>query len=384
MFQYTTAIDKVRNLTARKKVVQGGKDAGKTWAILPNLINDAIEEPLDEVSIVSDTMPSLRRGAIRDFLKIMKDTGRYRPQCWNKSSFTYTFPNGSWIEFFSADSEDKVRGPRRKKLYINEANRLDFETYHQLAGRTSGDIYIDFNPTSEFWAHTEVLKEPDAEHLILTYKDNEAVSQHVIDDFAIAETKAADGSKYWQNYIRVYRDGQIGQLQGSVFERWDVVEDVPEKAKLLGYGLDFGWEAPAAVVAVYQMDNRYYFDEVIYESKLSNQAIARMLLDIDIGGDMVIADYAEPKSIEEIRREGINIHGCDSKTDIRPYAIRRLNNDEFFATKQSENIISELRGYIWDRDSKGVATGKPKKGNDHAMDALIYFVGTVDKFDGSY
>ena len=151
-FIYTTAIDKLREVDSRGKrirVVPGGTSAGKTYGIIPILIDLAASKSGEEISIVSESVPHLRRGAIKDFLKIMVDTGRYIDSHWNRTLLTYTFSTGSYIEFFSADQPDRVRGPRRTQLYINEANNIAFDTFDQLLIRTSGSVWIDFKQELE-------------------------------------------------------------------------------------------------------------------------------------------------------------------------------------------------------------------------------------------
>ena len=177
-FVCTTAIERLLMMRKRVRIVQGGTSAGKTYGILPILIDTAIRNNGIEISVVSETLPHLRKGAMRDFLKIMEQLNRFRPDCWNKSNNVYKFPNGAFIEFFSADSQDKVRGPRRDVLYINECNNIDFETYSQLAIRTRSTIWLDYNPTHEFWANTELTDE-DTERIILTYRDNESLSDTI-------------------------------------------------------------------------------------------------------------------------------------------------------------------------------------------------------------
>ena len=179
-FVVTTAIKKMLRLKKRKRIIQGGTSAGKTFGVLPILIDKAIREPLLEISVVSESIPHLRRGALKDFLKIMMMTNRYRDIQFNKSTLKYTFSNGSYIEFFSVDQPDKLRGARRNILYINECNNVPFEAYNQLAIRTSGDVWLDYNPTNEFWVHREVLKDDDSELIILTYKDNEALPESIV------------------------------------------------------------------------------------------------------------------------------------------------------------------------------------------------------------
>jgi phage terminase large subunit len=164
-FIKTTAIKKIELLKKRKKVIQGGTSAGKTFGIIPLLIDYAIKNPMTEISIVAESYPHLRRGAMKDFLKIMVMTNRFTPDRWNKTGSRYRFHNKSYIEFFSVDQEQKVRGARRNVLYVNEANNIDFETYNQLAIRTDGDIYLDYNPTAEFWAHTEIADQDDSDFI---------------------------------------------------------------------------------------------------------------------------------------------------------------------------------------------------------------------------
>ena len=176
MFKKTTAIQKIQKLSKRIRIVQGGTSASKTFGIIALLIDHSIKNPNTETSIISESIPHLRRGAIRDFKKIMELTKRWNPQSFNRSLLTYRFANGSSIEFFSADAEGKLRGARRDICYINEANNISFESYFQLAVRTRGHIYLDFNPTSKFWVHEELKQDDQAEWLILTYKDNEEMT----------------------------------------------------------------------------------------------------------------------------------------------------------------------------------------------------------------
>lgn len=225
-FIYTTAIKKLRKLKKRIRIIPGGTSAGKTFGIIPILIDYAIKNPYSEISIVSESVPHLRKGALKDFLKIMRSTGRYIDSNYNRTLLTYSFSNGSYIEFFSADQQDKVRGPRRNILYINECNNIDFETYHQLAIRTSDIIWLDFNPSDSFWAYDELEDDKDAEWLVLTYKDNEALHPNIVSEIEKALEKGfydPNGnlddeknikSKFWANWWKVYGLGQKGSIEG--------------------------------------------------------------------------------------------------------------------------------------------------------------------------
>ena len=359
-------------MQSRKRVVQGGTSAGKTFGILPILIDKAAKTPRLEISVVSETVPHLRRGAIKDFLKIMDWTGRYIESNWNRSLLTYRFVNGSYIEFFSAEQESKLRGARRNILYINEANNIDFESYHQLAIRTSGDIWLDFNPTNEFWAHTEVLNEPDSELLVLTYKDNEALPQTIIDDIEVARDKAATSS-YWANWWKVYGLGEVGSLQGVVYDNWQQCDSIPDDAKLVAYGMDFGFtNDPTTLIGVWKSGGKLWIKELLYRTNLTNNDIGNYLKSISFARTELIADSAEPKSIEELRLQGYNVFAANKGPDSIKIGIDILKRHELMITKDSTNLIKELRGYTWDKDNEGKLTGKPIDKFNHGLDALRY------------
>ena len=379
MFVYTTAIKKMRLLDKRIKIVQGGTSAGKTYGILPILIDRATKEKV-EISVVSESIPHLRRGAIRDFLKIMDETNRFIDVNYNKSFLKYTFANGSHIEFFSADQPDRLRGARRDILYINEANNIDFESYQQLAIRTAKEVWVDYNPTHEFWAHTELMNDPDADFIILTYKDNEALSETIVKEIEKAKEKGKT-SAYWQNWWLVYGEGQIGSLEGVIFSNWKQINTIPEDARLVGLGLDFGYtNDPTAIIEVYIWNNKRILNEVCYRTQMVNGDIARMLPK----NIVTYADSAEPKSIEEIKRTGVYIKGVTKGKDSINFGIQIMQDQEYLVTAQSTNLIKELRYYSWDKDKNGKQLNKPIDNFNHAIDAVRYHemeaIGLVTDF----
>jgi phage terminase large subunit len=360
-------------MTARKKVIQGGTSAGKTLAILAVLIDIAAKNKT-EISVVSESIPHLRRGAIKDFAKVMQWTGRWVADRWNKTLLTYHFANGSIIEFFSADSEARLRGARRQVVYINEANNIDFESYYQLAIRTSEAIYIDFNPTHEFWAHTEVLPEQDAELIILTYNDNEALPDTIKRDIELNRSKA-ETSAYWANWWKVYGLGQVGTLQGAIYEDFEVVEGIDvSRAKFVALGLDWGFSNdPTALVAIYRQGDCLLIQELLYSTGLTNQDIADKLRTLGITRAWeIVADSAEPKSIEEIYRLGFNIKPAEKGPDSVRNGIDILKRFKLQVTKDSTNLIKELRSYTWATDKEGKNTGVPIDSFNHACDAMRY------------
>jgi len=227
MFQRTTAINKILALKKRIKIVQGGTSAGKTFGIIPILIDKATKTKGLEISVVAESIPHLRRGALRDFLKVMKWTNRFIDERFNKSLLKYEFSNGSFIEFFSCDDASKLRGGRRDILYINECNSVPFESYNELSIRTKREVFLDYNPTAEFWVQTELEDQEDAEKIILTYKDNEALDNGIISQIEKNIKKAAT-SNYWKNWVDVYVNGVMGKLDGIVFGNWKQISIIAD------------------------------------------------------------------------------------------------------------------------------------------------------------
>lgn len=379
-FKLTTSIKKLRKLRKRTKVVPGGTSAGKTYGILPLLIDEAIKIPYSEISVVSESIPHLRKGALKDFLKIMRVTGRYVEENYNKTQLIYTFANGSYIEFFSADQEDKVRGPRRTTLYINECNNLSFDTYHQLAIRTSRSIWLDFNPSNEFWVYSEVKEDDDTEWLTLTYKDNEALADSIVKEIEKAKYKAfidPEGNlfdennvknAFWANWWKVYGMGLLGSLEGVIFSNWTTIEEIPETAKLLGLGLDWGWNHVNAATALYEWGDKYILHEVLYKAGMDNKSISESLP----YGETIFADSAEPKSIAELKGLGHNIKPIKKGPDSVNFGIQLMQQQEFLITSASTNLIKEFRQYCWDEDKYGNKLNKPVKVLDDGVDSARY------------
>ena len=364
----TTAIDKIEALQKRIKIIQGGTSAGKTYSVLAVLITKAASYSRTEISIVAESIPHLRRGALKDFLKIMKENNRYFDERFNKSLLRYEFSNGSVMEFFSADDSSKLRGARRDILYINECNNVTFESYNELSIRTKKEVYLDFNPANEFWVHKELKHEPDSDFLILTYKDNEALDNSIVQQIEKNRLKA-ETSAYWANWWRVYGLGEIGMLEGVIFSNWKTIDNLPKDAKLIGIGLDFGYtNDPTAIIEIYNYNGTRILNELKYQTRMLNSDIAKELPK----HVPVYADSSEPKSIEEIKRYGITIKGVTKGKDSINYGIDVMQRQEYLVTSNSVNLIKELRAYCWDTDKAGTRLNKPIDTNNHAIDALRY------------
>ena len=373
MLQRTTAQAKISKLNKRVRVVRGGTSASKTFTIVPFLIDYAVKNPLAEISIVAETIPHLKRGALRDFLKIMDMIGMYGPENFNKSSLVYTFSNGAYIEFFSADAESKLRGARRDVLFVNECNNITWEAYYQLAIRTRRFIYLDYNPVSEFWVDTELINDSDTDFVVLTYKDNEALDLSIIKEIEKAKEKALT-STYWANWWSVYGLGNIGSLQGTVFENWVQCDAIPRDAEFIAYGMDFGFtNDPSTLIAVYRYNGELYLNELIYQTKLTNSDLIARLKELNVTSQqMIVADSAEPKSIEDLRRAQFRIEGAKKGLDSIRNSIDTLQAFKLNVTKSSINLVKELRNYKWVTDNDGKHTSQPIDSYNHAIDAIRY------------
>jgi len=369
MFIRTTVINKIKALTKFVKGIQGGTSAGKTFGVLPILIDIAAKNPLTEISIVAESIPHLKRGAMKDFKKIMLETNRFVFTRWNATDFKYTFQNGSKIEFFSADNDSKLRGARRDYLYMNEANNMTFHAYTELASRTKLGVYMDWNPVNEFWFHTDLMNDNDVDFIIVNYLDNEACPESALNFINKAKEKALT-SAYWENWYKVYGLGQIGSLDGVIFNNWKTIDTIPEDARLLGYGLDFGYSNdPTAIIEVYKWNDKRILNEICYQKGLSNAEISRFIKTRMI----CYCDSAEPKSIRELNENGVNAHPVSKGADSINYGIQIIQQHEYLVTSKSLNLISELRKYAWDTDKKtGAKLNKPIDNFNHICDALRY------------
>lgn len=392
-FVVTTAAKKLSKLKKKIKVVPGGTSAGKTYNILPILFSKACITPNLSISVVSETMPHLRKGAMRDFLNILEQTDRFDTKSWHKTNSTYTLPNGSYIEFFSLENEGRARGPRRNILYVNEANLISFKLFHQMLIRTNKEVWLDFNPSAEFWAHEEFLHHPEAEWLTLTYLDNEALSESIVREIEYNKIKAYNNPKltipqlfeehniknhYWHNWWMVYGLGMTGQVQESIYQNWSQIDAIPLEAVYVGTGLDFGFSNdPTAIVDMYRYNGKKIFDEVAVGTGMGiEETIAYLNKDFK---RRVIADRSAPLLIEEIKRKGVNIKAYDA-TDGKgsiSYGITVMQEENFLVTKRSTTMIKELRSYVWEKDRNGNLTGDPIKRDDHTMDAMRY-IGSTD------
>jgi phage terminase large subunit len=351
---------------------EGGTRSGKTFAALQFLWFLIGKDKTPTInSVVSETMPHLKRGAIRDFQNILGVT--WNEECWNKSESIYIHPNsGSRLEFFSADAPAKVHGPARKRLFINECNHIDWDTARQLFVRTSGLIMLDYNPTHLFWANEIIETRENCAKVHSTYKDNPFLSDEQI--------REIESNKDDANWWRVYGEGKVGVLEGLIFPEFEQVDDMPQvlsDGMIESYGMDFGFTHDPSTLVRCITDNRkreLWFDELMYQTGMLNSDMAAVMKQNNIPRNKPIyGDAAEPKTIEDIKRYGFNMLPCYKATRVAEQ-LQMMKGYKWKVTKRSLNLIRELRGYVWQRDKDGNWLNEPIGINDHAIAGCRYGV----------
>lgn len=328
----------------RYVIQEGGTRSGKTHSILTTLYHIVNSRPA-LASVVSETLPHLKRGAIRDYKRILQSQKLWNDNDWNITDSIHHIETDKILEFFSADNSDKVHGPERDYLFLNEAQNIPYEVARHLFVRTRKTIFIDFNPTREFWAHTELKDDKKTLWIHSTYKDNPYLTPEQVD-----EIERNKGNKAWWS---IYGEGVIAESEAMIYSGWKIIDEIPHEAKLERFGLDFGYSIdPTVVIAIYKYDGGIILDEIIYQKGLSNKSIADVIR--NSGNALTIADSSEPKSIDEISSYGVAILPADKGPGSVNKGIAYVQNQRISITKRSVRTIKAYRNYMWktDKDDK--------------------------------
>jgi len=381
-FEVTTALRKMLSLKQPKKVIQGSTSSGKTYGIVPILYDKCLATPMTKCTIVAETLTAVKEGALDIFIRFMIDEGRWKDSSWNASSLIYHLGNGSRLQFKSFDTVGKAKASgKRQILFLNEANHIDFEIADALMIR-SEEVWMDFNADMEFWAHTEVLTMTGVDFLKLTYEDNEAIPQATLNDLKQKKLKAdkedASGNRgYWWNWWQVYGLGEIGQLQEGVLPLWEQVDVKPERFQQYIYGLDFGFIHPTALTRLWYFEDEIYLEEVIYQAGLTSGSLIEKMQSKGVEYDKeIVADYARPEMIQDIRNAGFYVLNADKSVKK---GLDKLKQKKVLVNSNSVNIIRENRKYKY-RKINGVVTEEVMKLNDDAIDSIRYANLWVDSF----
>jgi len=348
----------------RITVMQGGSRSGKTYNILIWFVVKLLQERDKTLTIVRQSLPSIKGTVLRDFVDILSNMGIYSEDNHNKTDQIYTL-NGNIIEFVSADQPQKIRGRARDYLFCNEANELSYEAWMQLIMRTAGKTVIDYNPSDlSSWIYDHVIPRDDADFHITTFRDNPFLPKELVAE--LERLKDADPN-FWQ----IYGLGERGLSQDLIYTHFKTTEQMPSGGEVV-YGIDFGYNNPSAVVKVVFHDGIIYAEEVLYESRLTTNDLIDRLKQIGLGGnDEFFCDAAEPKTIEELVRNGFNAKSANK--DVTE-GIRTIKGNPLVIQQESINLLKELRGYRWKTDRNGMKLDEPTKFADHACDAMRYAV----------
>lgn len=374
MAKITTATTKLLTLRKRIKAVCGGTSASKTYSILLILIDKAQSNSNLTIDIMSESYPHLEGGAIKDFKGIMMEQGYWNDSRWNETKHFYTFEGGSVIKFISVDKLGKAHGPRRDILFVNEANNISYEIFDQLMIRTNADIWIDWNPSTEFWYYTEIKDHIDHDFVTLTYLDNEALAQPVRESI-----EAHRGNKRWWT---VYGLGQLGESEERIYTGWRIIDEIPHEARLWRRGMDFGYtNDPTVLIDIYEYQGGYVVDETIYSTGLLNKAIYDLIQNLPDPKTLVIADSSDPKSIDELKLYGLNIMGAKKGSGSVYQGIQFVQGLKISVTKRSIKTIKAYRNYTFFVDRDGKVTNDPDDSVhewSNSMDAVRYgFNGVI-------
>ncbi len=355
--------DVINNDKIRFVINQGGSRSSKTYSICQLLIVLCLKQPGTMVSIVRKSFPSLRASVMRDFFEVMRELNLYKTTEHHKTENIYNFDNGSSVEFFAVDDEQKLRGRKRDILWANEANELNFEEYTQLNMRTTGKLIFDFNPSDNFHWLYDLISRPESKLIHSTYKDNPFLEEALVKE--IENLINVD-----ESYYRIYALGEKGTGKTTIYTHWKYYEDLPEtKTKI--YGLDFGFNHPMSLLEVNFIDNKAYVRELVYESGLTvDDLILRMSsLEVSKKHEMV-CDGARPEMIEEIKRAG---YMAKSAVKEVKKGIDSVKSTELYIHKESLNVVKETASYKW-KTNGDVILDEPVKMYDDAMDAMRYAI----------
>ena len=367
-------------------VHQGGSSSGKTYGILQYLFSVGAANPNEIITVVGQDIPNLKVGAYRDAQNILDDSEAlrdwYPAELHNKSNRSFRCVNGSLVEFNSYSDEQDAKSGKRQRLFVNEANGVPYEVFEQLRMRTTKQVIIDFNPSAEFWAHKRLQ---EAHWVITSFRDNAFISPAVRERILSYEPTKENIERGTADKYRwdVYGLGKVGRLEGLVLPNWERGK-FPDDYKWRIYGLDFGYtNDPTALVEIRLHRGNLHVKEHLYRSGLTNQDISREMERIGIDrNELIIADSAEPKSIEEINRMGWHIRGAIKGKDSINQGIDILKRYKVIV--EGENIAKELNSYIWAKDRNGNLLNKPIDSFNHCIDAMRYAVSYKTRHEKSF
>lgn len=365
IFKTTDVFQANRNAKTDIVINQGGTSSGKTYAIMQNLFLHAIEEPNQVITVVGQDIPNLKVGALRDAETIVASSEVLQSYInnYNKSDRVFTFFNSSIIEFKSYDDWQDAKSGKRDYLFLNEVNGIAKPIFDELYLRTKRKTYLDYNPNTEFWVHNDLIGKENVSLIISDHRHNTFLDEKIHN-----KIEAIEDPELWKVYAR----GLTGKLEGVIFRDYNIVPNISLDAKLIGYGLDFGFtNDPTALIAMYNQNGEIVLDELIYEKRLLNVDISNRMKELNVSGT-IIADSAEPKSIAELQSYGWFIEAAKKGPDSVRQSINVLKRYKINVTQSSHNLKKELNAYKWKQSKEGKLENVPVDFMNHAIDATRY------------
>ncbi len=365
IFKTTDVFQANRNAKTDIVINQGGTSSGKTYAIMQNLFLHAIEEPNQVITVVGQDIPNLKVGALRDAETIVASSEVLQSYInnYNKSDRVFTFFNSSIIEFKSYDDWQDAKSGKRDYLFLNEVNGIAKPIFDELYLRTKRKTYLDYNPNTEFWVHGDLIGKENVSLIISDHRHNTFLDEKIHN-----KIEAIEDPELWKVYAR----GLTGKLEGVIFRDYNIVPNISLDAKLIGYGLDFGFtNDPTALIAMYNQNGEIVLDELIYEKRLLNVDISNRMKELNVSGT-IIADSAEPKSIAELQSHGWFVEAAKKGPDSVRQSINVLKRYKINVTQSSHNLKKELNAYKWKQSKEGKLENVPVDFMNHAIDATRY------------
>lgn len=365
IFKTTDVFQANRNAKTDIVINQGGTSSGKTYAIMQNLFLHAIEEPNQVITVVGQDIPNLKVGALRDAETIVASSEVLQSYInnYNKSDRVFTFFNSSIIEFKSYDDWQDAKSGKRDYLFLNEVNGIAKPIFDELYLRTKRKTYLDYNPNTEFWVHSDLIGKENVSLIISDHRHNTFLDEKIHN-----KIEAIEDPELWKVYAR----GLTGKLEGVIFRDYNIVPNISLDAKLIGYGLDFGFtNDPTALIAMYNQNGEIVLDELIYEKRLLNVDISNRMKELNVSGT-IIADSAEPKSIAELQSYGWFVEAAKKGPDSIRQSINVLKRYKINVTQSSHNLKKELNAYKWKQSKEGKLENVPVDFMNHAIDATRY------------
>jgi len=359
-------------------VHQGGTSSSKTYSILQHLLTKAASQKDKVITVVGQDIPNLKVGAYRDAQAILHSESFFEQQLYdhNKSNRILAFATGSIIEFNSYSDEIDARSGKRTDSFFNEANGIPYGIYEQISLRTSEQVIIDFNPSAAFWAHEHLYGRDDVDWFNSTFRDNAFIDSKIKSKILSYEPTPENIAKGTANKYRwqVYGLGQVGRLEGLVFQDWQTTSQWPESYKWRIFGMDFGFSnSPTTLIEVRYAHGNLYAKQHMYQTGMTNSDISDRLKQINFDPkNKIVADSAEPKSIEELKRKGWHVVGAEKGTDSIRQGIDAMKRYSIYLHAKSKDLIEEFSSYQWKTDKDGNATNKPIDSNNHLVDGFRY------------